>query len=420
MLRLASSDQPSEVTRRDRLGGLIHETAWRHETGFVHPTGHSADLKGTERALSRARAEASAPRQIRGRGPLANSDDLCLMHLLAAEQRKRCAGFSLPAAPARKAAEQRPTRTVAREIDAQRLCAADGLGMPQSLRALAALVESELGCRPEDIFPELDHGGSRDLEDIADKSWSALALLRPELFASPVDPSKLSGLAIALYHARAENPGLIAALTLRAKERQMLHDMRARLIAWSEVPTWTDFDHLVFAPECVLLAETYALTGHGGIAFTFHPRLDHIALYPREAIASYRRHSSACLISVLLHEEAHLAVALLIPGISGPHTEEALQRFENGARLVQHVSYLTLRDGRVPEHATLVAFLERCFPETARFVDELGEPSVPDLVAAGLTEALRALDRPHLVCRAPDLLIRKRTRVSRRGDLVDW
>jgi hypothetical protein len=306
-----------------------------------------------------------------------------------------------------------------REIDAEGPCAADSLSMPQSLRALAALVESELGCRPEDIFSGLDYGESRDLDDLAHKSWSALALVRPERFVLPVDPSKLSGLAIALHHARADNPGLIAALRLCAKEQQALHDMRARLIAWSEIPTWTDFDHLVFPPECVLLAETYALTGHGGIAFTFHPRLDHVALYPREAIASYRRHSLACLISVLLHEEAHLAVALLIPGISGPRTE-ALQHFENGARLVQHVSYLTVRAGRVPGYRTLITYLEQCFPETARFVDELGERSVPDLVAAGLTEALRALDRPHLVCRAPDLLIRKRTRVSRRGGLVDW
>jgi len=38
-LRLAGLARPGDVTRRDRLGGLIHEYSRRHETRFVHPTG---------------------------------------------------------------------------------------------------------------------------------------------------------------------------------------------------------------------------------------------------------------------------------------------------------------------------------------------------------------------------------------------
>jgi transposase InsO family protein len=41
-LRLASSARPGALVRRDRLGGLITNTAWRHETGFVHPTRRQA------------------------------------------------------------------------------------------------------------------------------------------------------------------------------------------------------------------------------------------------------------------------------------------------------------------------------------------------------------------------------------------
>jgi hypothetical protein len=267
------------------------------------------------------------------------------------------------------------------------------------------LLESESAVCSADIL-ERHRRNPRDLEQLAHEWWSALALRRPELFDLPVDPGRLTGLAMALRYAQAQTPKLVGPLSLSARERLALQQMRARLIVWSELPSWTDFEHLVFAPNCAQLAETYALSSRSGIAFTFHQHLDKLALYPQTAIEQYRRHGGlASLVSLLLHEEFHLAAAAsLFPGISGPRTTAARQHFEQGACLIEQISYLTVSSGLVPETDELAAYLEQHYPETALFTTELDEPSVPDLVSAAVTETLRTLDAPALVCRAPDLL----------------
>lgn len=226
--------------------------------------------------------------------------------------------------------------------------------------------------------------------------WDAMALARPEAFGLTVPLRDTTPLSLALRYAQLAAPALVAPLVLKGPERAALAELRALFVSWTGLDTWTPFDHLVFDPSCLPLAETYTAAcarSGGGVAFTFHPTLDCVALYPKPFIARFRR-QHGLLAAVLMHEETHLAAALTVPGARG--LRGSAQAWENAAQLVQHVSYLTLRNGHVPTRSTLAAYLDGFSPRPARFVAAAPPAlSVPGLVARAVSAAVAAIAPPN-------------------------
>lgn len=266
------------------------------------------------------------------------------------------------------------------------------------IQALCELVSRELGPAAEHVLSplRLARGTPLHASDELEQAtflWHALAGQRPQSFGLGVPVSDTTPLGLALRHARRETPELVTELVLAPTERRQLAAMRAQLASWSGLAWPSSFSHLVFSKRCLALAETYTLSGgSGGMAFTFDPELGHVALYPRAAVTAYRQQQHyARLLSVLLHEETHLAAALAASGSRGPRDDVGLDRWENAAQLAQHVSYLTLRSGEVPTRARLERFLDGYAPRPSRFVS--GAPSAAtsaELIALAFAAAVDA------------------------------
>lgn len=242
------------------------------------------------------------------------------------------------------------------------------------LQALCELVSRELGPAAEHVLNplRLARGTSlrgRDELEQATFLWNQLAVQKPQSFGLGVPLTDTTPLGLALRHAQRKTPAFVTELVLTPTERRQLAGMRTRLASWSGLAWPSSFSHLVFSERCLALAETYELSGgRGGMAFTFDPELGHVALYPRAAISSYRKQHCARLLSILLHEETHLATALAAPGSRGPRDDGGIDRWENAAQLAQHVSYLMLHSGEAPTRARLERFLDGYAPRPSRFV----------------------------------------------------
>ncbi len=255
------------------------------------------------------------------------------------------------------------------------------------LESVVSLARQQLGADADKLIAV----APRDAR-LATWLWDAMALARPEAFGLTVSLRDTTPLSLALRYAQLAAPTLVAPLVLTVPERAALAELRALVVAWTGLNTWTPFEHLVFDPRCLPLAETFAAActrSGGGVAFTFHPTLDRVALYPQRFIAGFRR-QHGLLVAVLMHEETHLAAALAVPGARG--LRGSAHPWENAAQLVQHVSYLTLRNGHVPPRSTLAAYLDRFSPRPARFVAAAPRAlSVPGLVARAVSAAVAAI-----------------------------
>jgi hypothetical protein len=155
---------------------------------------------------------------------------------------------------------------------------------------------------------------------------------------------------------------------------------------------------VMFAPDCVALAATVSARGRysGGFAFTWHPGLEHTAIYPAARIADYRALGISALLSVLLHEEFHLATALASTGDA--FEEVGAATFEAGAEIVQHTVSMIVT-GYLPTQPELRDYLEEIGEQRlCRLIGLLADDGAADVAAlirrvAALAVAAPAGDR---------------------------
>lgn len=221
-------------------------------------------------------------------------------------------------------------------------------------------------------------------EGDADIVWDALAWHRPELFGLDISIFETTPLALALRYTLRATPQLVAPLALTDSERRQLLWLRATLARWTGLP-WLPTRHLSFSMEAGALREAYDLVTRGGVALTFDPDFGDTALYSETAVVDHRRRG--VLISVLLHEEAHLAAARAAAvGTLGPSTSEAEAVWESAARLVERTAHC-LSHGVKPTVADLRADADPVL-EDALAGSETA--SVAELLRAALSAAVAA------------------------------
>lgn len=175
-----------------------------------------------------------------------------------------------------------------------------------------------------------------------ERFWDDLAAARPEAFVGPVDCCSTVGLAY--RYVRRRQPQQLGRVDLSVAERATLRRTRSVLREWSGLERWGGFSHVSFADDCIpLVATVAARNGYsGGFAFTWHRGLGNTALYPAARIRQYRDADPACLIGVMLHEEAHLAAARGVPWCDGEALATAV--FEAGAEIVGYTAVLLAVD----------------------------------------------------------------------------
>ena len=256
-------------------------------------------------------------------------------------------------------------------IDQLAAIAAAELGAERADRLLAQAREEELcddaGCSREPLFCEA--------------FWDGLAAARPEAFVGTTQCCSAVGLAY--RYARRRTPWLLAPVHLTSAERRLLRETRELVRSWSGLARWRGFRHVAFDERCDALAATVALRRAygGGFAFAWHRDLGRTALYPARRIEEFRAVAPATLISVLLHEETHLATALNEDCFP---TEDELVVWvrEAAAEVVQHTACL-IATGYAPTRADLVEYCAEVGEERLIDFAEILDPraDVPELLA---------------------------------------
>jgi hypothetical protein len=218
------------------------------------------------------------------------------------------------------------------------------------LEQLIAIAAAELGSskaavahyaenRPADLTP-------------AEAIWDLLMDRKPQAFVG--GRATLSYVGYAYRYACRRLPQAVGPLVLTHSERRLLQRTR-RSLAHLCALHWPQVRHVAFSAECTPLTATFALRGGDvrGSAFCWHEGLERTAIYPLIRIAEYRAESPVTLISVLLHEEFHLAAAAQQPQADfGPI---GWRLFEVAAELAEFVSAL-LAAGYPPSVDALVEY----------------------------------------------------------------
>lgn len=260
--------------------------------------------------------------------------------------------------------------------------------MDASLARLVELVAGELRLPAQEVLAFVDAGDS-DVAEVSRELWGCLAARKPEAFWGSLVP--LTAVGYAYRYARRRVPETLSALQLSSAERRMLRETRHQIADWCGHGPWPSVRHVVYEADCLPIEDTVALRGRyaGGFAFTWHRGMTRTAIYPAARVAEFRAHSAGTLVSVLLHEEFHLAMAATCETYLG--TTFGLRVFEATAQLAQLVAALVCA-GYNPTLSDLHSYLELLdWPKLIRLIEVLGVEDIPDLLRQSAAAARAAV-----------------------------
>lgn len=203
-----------------------------------------------------------------------------------------------------------------------------------------------------------------DTESLAEELWEQVFALRPELFGRR-RPVSLTAVGYAYLFDRQQHRDALTVLRLSASEQRARRRMRARIAGVCALEQkWRGFRHLVFEPEAEALTLTWAVSKPPpfGRAFINHPSLRGAAIYPASSVAYCRQPDiphdpggTAFLVSVLLHEETHLATH---GDWHGPYPTAAARLNETAAVLVEWFARVALIENQEPDAGRLDQFCD--------------------------------------------------------------